>query len=157
MDLARPSPIDRLGVLAAGLVVVTGLISTATGWGAILVLAVLAGVGTLGVILAPRFAPSVRLPGSRGSLLVLLGVVAILSWIPPLIAWLSWIVEHLLSVDTIQFLVGLVGATVLALTGYIAFEAEGGRFQLGVPTPAGQPAPELNPPPSDPDPADHGR
>jgi hypothetical protein len=131
MDLAKLRPNDRLGLSAGAVVAITGLVSVMNGWGAILVLAVLAGIGAVGVIVAPQLAPAARLPGSEGSLLALLGAVAVMAWIPPLIVWLDWIAGHLASLDTIQFLVGFIFALVLGRTGWVALQAEGGRMRLG--------------------------
>jgi hypothetical protein len=133
MDLSRLSASDRLVGLTAAVVTVTAVISAANGWGSILVLAALAGIGAIGVIVAPHLAPTARLPGSKGSLLVILGAVALLSWVPPLIVWLTWIVEQLAAFNTIQFLVGFVSSAILAWTGWVAFSAEGGMLQLGAP------------------------
>ena len=136
MDLSRLSANDRILALAATVVTVTGVISVVNGWGAILVLAVLAGLGALGVIVAPHLAPSARLPGAKGSLLVILGAVAVLSWIPVVIVWLTWIVEYFATVDTLQFLSGFVAAMVMAWAGWVAFTAEGRTLRLGAPAPA---------------------
>jgi hypothetical protein len=131
MDRTRAAANERASALAGAAVALTGFLSVVDGWGAILVLAVLAGLGAVGVVLAPRFAPSARLPGSPGSLLVLLGVVAVLAWIPPLIAWLDWIVANLVTRGTIQFLVGFVFAVILGRAGWTALQAEGGTLRLG--------------------------
>ena len=146
MDLSRLSASDRLVLLTAAVVTGTGVISVATDWGSILVLAALAGIGAIGVIVAPHLAPAARLPGSKGSLLVILGAVALLSWIPPLVVWLAWIVEHLAAFDTIQFLAGFVSSAILAWTGWLAFSAEGGTLQLGA-RPRSTPPTETSPEP----------
>ena len=120
---------------------VTGVISVANGWGSILVLAVLAGIGAIGVIVAPHLAPRARLPGSKGSLLVILGAVALLSWIPSLVVWLTWIVDAPpATFDTIQFLVGFVRGDDPRV-GQVGsrFSAEGGTLQLGTPPPSTPP------------------
>ena len=131
MSSIRLPTSDRLSALCAGVVTVTGILSVDVGWGAILVLAVLAGIGTLGIVVAPRLVPTARLPGSKGSLLVLLGVVALLAWVPPLIAWLDFLATHLLSFATLLFLLGFVCAAALAWSGYTTFQAEGGVLRLG--------------------------
>jgi hypothetical protein len=131
MNPLRLSTSDRLSALCAAVVTVTGFLSVAAGWGAILALAVLAGIGTLGVVVAPHLVPTPRLPGSNGSLLVLLGVVALLAWVPPLIAWLDFLAAHLLDFATLLFLLGFVCAAGMAWSGYTTFRAEGGILRLG--------------------------
>jgi hypothetical protein len=148
--ISRLSANDRLAALSAVVVLVTGLVSVLDDWGAILVLAILAAVGALGVILAPQLAPTARLPGSKGSLLLIAGVVAALSWIVAAVAWLDWIVSRVVDIYTIQFLVGLAATALLAWTGWVALSAEGGTLQLGLPTPAGAGGAGMDPPASGP-------
>jgi hypothetical protein len=131
--MSKLSANDRHASVAAVVVVFSGLVSVLDDWGAILVLAVLAAVGALGVVFAPRLAPAARLPGSKGSLLVIAGVVAVLSWIVSTVTWLDWIFGHLLDIYTLVFLFGLAGAALMAWTGWVALSAEGGKLRLGIP------------------------
>jgi energy-coupling factor transporter transmembrane protein EcfT len=139
MDFSKLSSSERNAAIAAAVVVVTGLISIANGWGALMWIALLAGVGALVVIFGAQVMPGVKLPGSTGSLLVLVGAIALLVWIAVLIDEIGFVVDNPINFDTWQFLIGLIAAAALTWLGWQALQSEGGRFQLG--TPAGSPTP----------------
>jgi hypothetical protein len=52
--------------------------------------------------------------------------VAALFWIIATVSWLDWIVGHLATFDTLQFLVGLVASLVLAWAGWQAYQGSTG-------------------------------
>lgn len=122
---------EKMALYASFVVVVTGIISIINDWGALVALAMVAGIGMAVVLLAPSMMPTLRLPGSKGSLLLVTGGVAAGAWAISTLTWLDWIFRHLATVDTLQFLVGLVAALVCGWTGWQAFQAEGGKFNLG--------------------------
>lgn len=131
MDFSKLSSTERNAAIAAAVVIVTGMISIAQGWGALMWIAVLAGVAALVVIFGAQVMPTVRLPGSSGSLLTLVGAIALLVWIVVLIDEFDFVANNLINLDTLQFLVGLAAAAVLTWLGWQTLQAEGGRFQLG--------------------------
>jgi hypothetical protein len=154
MNFSKLSANEKMAVYASAVVVVTGIVSLVNDWGGLIVLPLLAGLAVLLVLFAPSIMPNAKLPGSTGSLLLAAGGVAALFWVISALTWLDWISGHLTRFDTILYLVGLAGSLVMGWTGWQAFQAEGGKFQMGaasvppvpmVPPPA---APPAAPPPS---------
>ncbi|MEX0710032.1 MAG: hypothetical protein WD116_02385 [Chloroflexota bacterium] len=150
MDNSKLNSNDKMALYASFVVVVTGIISITNDWGSLVALAMVGGIGMAVVLLAPSMMPTMRLPGSRGSLLLITGGVAAVAWGISALTWLDWIFRHLATFDTLQFLVGLVAALVCGWTGWQAFKAEGGKFNVGTagagsagasPPPAAPPAP----------------
>ena len=133
MNFSTLSATEKMAVYASVVVAILGLWSLTHAWGGLMVLPVLAAVGMLLVLFAPSIMPTTRLPGSKGSLLLLTGGLAAVIWALSTLSWLGWIVDHLAAFDTIQFLVGLVAALAMGWFGWQAFQAEGGRFQIGAP------------------------
>ncbi|HEX6129246.1 MAG TPA: hypothetical protein VF071_09520 [Candidatus Limnocylindria bacterium] len=159
MDFGKLSSSEKMAVYAAVVVVVTGLISVVNDWGTLMLVAVLAGVAALVVVFAPQIMPGTRMPGSNGSLLVVLGGLAVLIWVVVLIDNLEWVAEHIANLDTLQFTIGLIAAAVLTWTGWQTLQAEGGRMRFGTAgesspqAPAAAPASSPAPPPAAPPPA----
>jgi hypothetical protein len=132
MDWSKLSSSDKTAAVAALVVVVTAVISVALQWGYLMVVSLLAGLGVLAIVFQPQVRPAMALPGSRGSLLLGLGVIAAAATILAGLPWFGYITRNLISFDVLQFLVGLVAAVVLAWTGWQAFQAEGGKFRIGM-------------------------
>ena len=153
MNFSKLSSNEKLAVYASVVVVVTGLISLVRDWGFLIVLPLLAALGMLLVLFAPSIMPNTKLPGSKGSLLLVTGGVAAVFWVIAALSWLDWIFGHLARFDTLQFLVGLVGSLVMGWTGWLAFQAEGGKFQMGMGGEASVPPVPMVPPPAAPPPS----
>jgi hypothetical protein len=139
---------EKVAAVAAVVVVITALISLANDWGILMAISLLAGLGALIVIFLPQTAPTTALPGSKGSLLVATGAVATVVTAVVALTWIGWIGEHLATFDTLQFLLGLVAAVVLAWAGWQVLRAEGGKLQFGAAAPVAAAAPTM--PPSEP-------
>ena len=77
MDLSKLDQNDRTAAIASAVLVIAGLFAATTyvTYG-ITWLAILAGVGMLFVVLQPQIASGVNLPGSKGSLMLILGGIA---------------------------------------------------------------------------------
>ena len=133
MNFSTLSATEKMAVYASVVVAILGLWSLTHAWGGLMLLPILAAVGMLLVLFAPSIMPTTRLPGSKGSLLLLTGGLAAVIWALSAISWLGWIVDHLAAFDTIQVLVGLVAALAMGWFGWQAFQAEGGKFQIGAP------------------------
>ena len=138
MDFSKLSSNERTAVLASAVVLVLGIVSLVNDWGAMLIVPVLGAMVVLGAILLPQLAPTMNLPAPKGLVMLLGGAAAALFWVIATISWLDWIVNHLGSFDTIQFLVGLVASLVMAWAGWTAFQAAGAAV--------GEPAPPEVPP-----------
>ena len=150
MNFSQLSANEKMAVYASAVVVVTGIVSLVNAWGALIILPLAAAVGTLLVLFAPSIMPNTKLPGSKGSLMLILGGVAALFWVISALTWLDWIFGHLGRFDTLQYLVGLIGSLVMGWTGWQAFQAEGGKFDIGTAAAAAVPPVPGVPPPAAP-------
>jgi hypothetical protein len=133
MDLSKLDQNERLAFGAAVVVFVAGVLSF---WGGLLFLSVLAAVGVVLVL----FASNATLPGSRGSLLTILGVVALAAAVIELVVWVGYTLDTLGRFGTILFIVVLVASAVMAWAGWQVLQREGGKFQLGMTTATPAPA-----------------
>ena len=151
MNLAALSSNEKMGVYAAVVVLVTSIWSLVNDWGGWIVLPLLASIAMLLVLFQPSLMPTTKLPGSKGSLLLVTGLVAALGWVISAVGWIEWISNHIGSIDTLQFLVGLVASLVMAWVGWQAFQGEGGQLKMGMPAAGGTatmvppPAPPVEP------------
>ena len=133
MDFSKLGSNEKMAVYGSVVVVVTGIVSLVNSWGGLIILPLLAALVMLLVLFAPSIMPNTKLPGSKGSLMLVAGGVAAVFWIISALTWLDWIFGHLATFDTLQYLVGLAGSLVMGWTGWQAFQAEGGKFQMGMP------------------------
>jgi len=122
---------DRLAAVAAAVVIITGLISIATQWGPLVFLSLAAGVGVLFVVLQPQIAPAVKLPMTKGVLLLGLGASATVVLLVVALVWIDYILTPPIFVfDTIQFFIGVVAAIVMLFAGWRAYQAEKGTTPI---------------------------
>jgi hypothetical protein len=145
MNFSKLSYFEKVAAVAAAVVVITALISLANDWGPLMAISLLAGLAALVVIFLPQMAPATALPGSKGSLLTAAGAVATVVTAVVAFSWIGWIGEHLGTFDTLQFLLGLVAAVVLAWAGWQVLRAEGGKLQFGTSRPMAPAAPTMAP------------
>jgi hypothetical protein len=124
MDFSKLSQSDRVALGAAGVVVITALLSISNDWGALMFLSLAAGAGVIAVVLLPKLSPATSLPVSKGTAIFGLGAVASVATGLSGLNWLGWILEHVTRFDTIQFLVGFAAALVILAIGFQAFQAE---------------------------------
>jgi predicted lipid-binding transport protein (Tim44 family) len=131
MDLSKLDQNDRTAAIASAVLIIAGLFAATTyvTYG-ITWLAILAGVGMLFVVLQPQIASGVNLPGSKGSLMLILGGIAGVIMVLALLTTLGFIFVSF-GIADILYLVAIAAAVVMAWTGWQAFQAEGGKFQLG--------------------------
>jgi len=138
MDLSKLEQSEKLALYAAIVVFLASLISN---WGGLLLLSILAALGVAVVLFLPQMSPSSSLPGSRGSLLAGLGLVAFGAAAIELLRYIGYAMQTLGSFNTLLFLVALVGSAVMAWAGWQALQSEGGTWQFGMEkatsTPAG--------------------
>ena len=147
--MSKLSSNEKMAVYASAVVVVTGIVSLVNDWGGLIILPLVAALGMLLVLFAPSIMPNTKLPGSKGSLMLVLGGVAALFWVIATLTWLDWISGHLGTFDTLQFLVGLIASLVMGWTGWQAFQAEGGKFEVGTAGASSVPPVPMVPPPAE--------
>lgn len=126
MDFSKLDQNERLALFGAIAVFLAGLIS---GWGGLLLLAVLAAIGMAIVVFLPQLSPSTSLPGSKGSLMAALGFVAAGSALITLLQWIGFI--GFFGFNSLMFLIALIGSLVMAWAGWQELQAEGGRWRFG--------------------------
>jgi hypothetical protein len=122
---------ERQIVWASGAVVILALYSIFTAWGGLMFVPLLAGLAALVILFLPSIAPNTKAPGSKGSLLMVSGVLAALFWLLAFLYWLSYIFNNFVSFDVILFLIGFAAALWFGWLCWSAFQAEGGKFQFG--------------------------
>jgi hypothetical protein len=127
MDFSKLNQNEKLAVYGSAAVIVGGLVGFSYG---LTILAVVAAIALLAVIFLPQMSPGTSLPGSRGSLMLLLGGVAGVVLVLALLVYIG-VVFTAFGVGDLFFLLAVAGGVVAAWAGWQAFQAEGGKFQLG--------------------------
>lgn len=153
MDFSKLDQNEKLATYGSVAVVLAGLVSN---WGGLLFLSILAAIGMLVVVFLPQLSPSTKLPGSRGTLMATLGIVAALGAVLTALQWLSVLGAILGSFGTILFLVAVVGALLMAWAGWQELQSEGGKWVFGgssTGSTAAAAPPPAAPPPAAPPPA----
>lgn len=145
MDFSKLSSMDKLAAIGAVLAIVGSVVSFGAGpYG------VLTGIAMLVIIFLPQFSPSTKLPGTKGSLMLIVGGAAGIGAVLTLLAWLPYL--GLMGTYFIGGLLGIVGGLLMGWASWQTFQAEGGKFNMGMssgpsapPTP---PASTYTPPPA---------
>ena len=125
------SSADRPITIAAVIVVLLSLYALFAAWGGLMVVPLLAGLAALVILYLPAIAPNTKAPGSKGSLLMVSGVLAALFWLLATLTWLGYITNNFVSFDVIIFLIGFAASLWFGWLAWSAFQAEGGKFQFG--------------------------
>ncbi len=131
MDFNKLSSNEKLAVYGSVATLVGGIIGgtvSALGW-----LAFLAAIAMLVVVFLPQFSPSTTLPGSKGSIMLIIGGVAAVVMVLGLLTILGLLGYYFQysALNATFFLIGVVGGVVMGWAGWQAFQAEGGKFQIG--------------------------
>jgi len=154
MNFSKLSSSERMGAIAAVATVVGAAVAASSypgHWGVTWLGAILA-IGVLVVIFLPQFSPATKLPGSKGSLLVALGGIAAVLMAFVLLTTFRFTFQGF-DLSSLLFLIAVAGALVMGSTGWQAFQAEGGKFTIGMAGGgAGASAPASPPPPAPPAP-----
>jgi hypothetical protein len=147
MDFSKLSSNEKLAVYGSVATIIGGLVGGLSG---LIWLSVLAAIGMLAVLFMPMMSATMNLPGSKGSWLVTLGgiagvaaVLGLLTIIADIGVWFD-----IAAVRTIFFLIAVIGSLVMAWVGWQAFQAEGGKFNIGMSGSGTGGAPAAPPPPS---------
>jgi len=88
-------------------------------------------LATLAIVFLPQISPTTKLPGNRGSLLLVAGGLAGLLMAIVFLTTFSFTFEGF-DLQSLLFLVAVAGALVMARAGWQAFQAEGGKFDIGM-------------------------
>jgi len=137
MNLSSLSAEDRRTVILGAIVVVAGVLSflDPTGdWGAVVFLSIIGGALAAFVPLQPQVAPTSKLPATRGTVLLLAGILAAGGFALGGLTYISSVFS--IRVFSIIFDIGLVASLVLLWFGWQAYQAEQGATGSAPPPPA---------------------
>lgn len=144
MDFSKLSSNEKLATYGAVAAIAGAFLSFGGGgsFGA------LSGIAMLVIIFLPQFSPSTKLPGSKGSLMLIVGGVAGIGALLALLAWLPYI--GLFGGVFIGLLLGIGGGLLMGWASWREFQSEGGKFNVGMastpPAPPAPPASTYTPP-----------
>ena len=153
MNLSKLSASEKLAVYGAVATVIGAAVAASSypgHWGVAWLGAIL-GLAMLVIVFLPQMSPTTKLPGKKGSLMVAVGGVAALLMAFVLLTTFSFTFEGF-DLSSLLFLIAVAGAIVMGWAGWQAFQAEGGKFDVGmagaaaVPPVPGVPAPPAAPP-----------
>jgi predicted lipid-binding transport protein (Tim44 family) len=185
MDLSKLNSNERLAFWGAVLSII-GAILTIVGYAGGaggLWLTFLLAIAMIVILFLPQWSPQTNLPGSKGTLMLIVGGVAALGSLLGLLGLLAFL--GLLSIyagfvllPLLGLLLGIIGGFMMGWAGWREFQAEGGKFVLGTrggstttapppappsaaqeappPAPAAPAQPTYQPPPAAPPPATTG-
>jgi hypothetical protein len=150
MDLSKLNGNEKLAVYGAVVAIVGALLSAFTLGGAGgLWLDLILAIAMLAIVFLPQWSPQTTLPGSKGSLMLIVGGIAAVGSLLALLGLLGGL--GLLAfyggfLWILGLLVGIVGGLMMGWAGWQEFQAEGGKFQIG--GTGGGSTPPPPPPPS---------
>ena len=134
MDFSRLSSNEKLAVYGAIASVVGPILaSMGFGFGAGFITLLLA-LAMLAIVFLPQLSPTTTLPGSKGTLMLIVGGIAGISAALALISSFGFLAvfgSNLLFV--LGWLIGIAGGLLMGWAGWQEFQREGGNFQLGAP------------------------
>jgi hypothetical protein len=146
MDFSKLSSNDKLAVYGAVAAIVGALLSFGGGG----TFTLLTGVAMLIIVFLPQFSPNTTLPGSKGSLMLIVGGVAGIAALLSLLAILTVLGAFALygGVWFVGLLLSTAGGLLMGWASWKEFQAEGGKFNLGMASsaPSAPPAPPAAPP-----------
>lgn len=132
MDWSRLSSNDKLAVYGA-IASVIGPVLASMGFGfGVGWITLLLALAMLAIIFLPQLSPGTELPGSKGSLMVIVGGIAGVSALLALLTslgWLGYFGSNVIFV--LGWLIGIAGGLLMGWAGWQAFQAEGGQLRLG--------------------------
>ena len=139
MDFSKLSANEKLATYGAAAAIVGGVVSAGTypGHYSLTWLSTLLAIGVLAVVFLPQFSPNTNLPGSKGSLLLVLGGAAAVVMAFLFLSTVAFTFDF--DLISVFFIAATIGALVMGLAGWQEFQAEGGTFKLGSSAPASPP------------------
>lgn len=147
MDLSKLSSNDKMAAIGAVAAILGAFLSFGGGGS----FGILTGIAMLLIIFLPQFSPTTKLPGSKGSLMLIVGGVAGVGALLALLAILPVLGAFAFYGGTffVGLLLGIIGGLLMGWASWKEFQSEGGKFNVGMATPP-PPAPPANtytPPP----------
>ena len=150
MDFSKLGSNEKLAAIGAVAAIVGALLSFGGGG----TFTLLTGVAMLVIVFLPQFSPNTKLPGSKGSLMLVVGGVAGIAALLSLLAILTVLGAFALygGLWFVGLLLSTAGGLLMGWASWREFQAEGGKFNLGMASsappapPAAPPAPPAAPP-----------
>jgi hypothetical protein len=155
MNLSKLSASEKLAVFGAVATVIGAVVAASSypgHWGVTWLAAIL-GLAMLAIVFLPQMSPTTKLPGKKGSLMVIVGGLAALLMAFVLLTTINFTFEGF-DVSSLLFLIAVAGALVMGWAGWQAFQAEGGKFDVGMSGAASVPPVPMVPPPAAPPPSE---
>jgi hypothetical protein len=155
MDFSKLSANEKLATYGAGAAILGALVAqfgSIYGAGG-LWLSLLLAIAMLAIVFMPQWSPTTTLPGSKGSLMLVVGGIAGVGALLGLLAILPALGLFGLygGLWFVGILIGIVGGLMMGWAGWQEFQAEGGKFQIGSsPTGTGTSTPPAATPPPTP-------
>ena len=134
MDISKLNSNERLAFWGAILSIVGTILTIVgayIGAGGLYLTFILA-LAMIAILFLPTWSPQTKLPGSKGTLMLIVGGIAGIGALLGLLTLLSVIAflgSELLFV--LGLLIGIIGGLMMGWGGWQEFQAEGGKFQLG--------------------------
>jgi hypothetical protein len=133
MNLSKLSASEKLAVYGAVATVIGAAVAASSWpghWGVTWLGAIL-GLAMLAIVFLPQMSPTTKLPGKKGSLMVAVGGAAALLMAFVLLTTFAFTFEGF-DLSSLLFLIAVAGAIVMGWAGWQAFQAEGGKFEVGM-------------------------
>jgi len=148
MDFSKLNSNEKLAVYGAVAAIVGALLSFGGGG----TFTLLTGVAMLIIVFLPQFSPSTTLPGSKGSLMLVVGGVAGIAALLSLLAILTVLGAFALygGLWFVGLLLSTAGGLLMGWASWQEFQSEGGKFNLGTSSsaPPAPPTSQAAPPPA---------
>jgi hypothetical protein len=155
MDFSKLGSNEKLAAIGAVAAIVGAILSFGGGG----TFTLLTGVAMLIIVFLPQFSPTTTLPGSKGSLMLIVGGVAGIAALLSLLAILTVLGAFALygGIWFVGLLLSTAGGLLMGWASWREFQAEGGKFNLGAassapPAPPAPPAAPAEPPAAPPAP-----
>jgi hypothetical protein len=135
MDFNKLNANEKLAVYGAGASILGAIlaqIGSSYGAGG-LWLSFLLALAMIAIVFLPQWSPQTTLPGSKGSLMLVVGGIAAVGALLGLLAILGAFAFLALygGLWFIGIIIGIVGGLVMGWAGWQEFQSEGGKFQIG--------------------------
>ena len=128
MDFSKLNANEKLATYGAVASIVGAVMSLAYGgsFGA------LSGILMLVIVFLPQISPTTKLPGSKGSLMMIVGGVSAIGALLALLALLTILaVLGSVLVGGIGLIASVAGGLLMGWASWKEFQSEGGKFQIG--------------------------
>jgi hypothetical protein len=145
MDFGKLNANEKLAAYGAIASVVGPILATAGFGFGVGMFTLLLAIAMLAIIFLPQWSPQTQLPGSKGSLMLVVGGIAAVSAALALLGSFGYFAVFSANIlFVLGWLIGIAGGLLMGWAGWQEFQAEGGKFQLGTPSGTSAPPPATN-------------